>query len=149
MNKIKMDHNEYQKYLENNANRIYTDEKYGFKNYLEDANNVDILPYNLSNFNLSKELEKIININFDRETKDKNGHYMLKGFTNSEGEWYRLTDQMELKRTMGYYYSGYCYNSNYNMVMTYAEGDLYLKLFDNKKDYTQELEETIKWYDEN
>jgi hypothetical protein len=151
MTKLKMTHNEYNEYSKKNLSRTYdkNEPSYGFNQYLEDVKNVEIIPYNLSDYNLPEEIEKAINGIFTEETTSKKGEYMLVGFSESRDDWHKITDRLGLKRTMGYYYSGYCYSENQNMYMTYSEGDLYLKLFKCKEDYDLSLQETIKFYEEN
>ena len=148
MEKIKMTHNEYQEFLKKMASKIFSDKNYTYSDYLKDANSIEVLPFNLEKFNLTEDIEKCINVYFKEEYIDKDGIYSLKGFSESVDEWHRLTDKLGLKREMGYYYSGYCHNDNLNFYMTYCEGDLYLKLFDNKEIYKKSLNETIKWYEE-
>lgn len=147
MAKLQMTHNEYLEFLRTNVSRIYNEKGYSHKRYLDEADNVEILPFNLSAFNLTEEIKTTINNIFTEETTSKNGEYMLKGFSQTESEWYKITDKLKLKRVMGYHYSGYCFNEELNIYMTYSEGDLFLKLFTSETDYKLSLKETIEWYE--
>lgn len=151
MANLKMTHNEYMEYSKKSLGRVYDkcEPAYGFNQYLEDVKNVEVIPYDLSEYNLPEEIEKVINSIFTEETTSKKGEYMLVGFSESVEDWRKITDRLGLKRTMGYYYSGYCHSENLNMYMTYSEGDLYLKLFKNKEDYNNSLQETIEFYEKN
>lgn len=150
MEQIKMTNNEYQLFLKSNASKLWTkNNNYGMKEYTKDSLSVEILPFDLEKYNLSTALEKIINSEFTEEFTNKDGELVLKGFTESEDNWYKITDQLNLKRSMGYYYSGYCNNEDFNFYMTYCEGDLYLYLFTSKEEYKKSLQRTIQWYKEN
>lgn len=151
MTKLKMTHNEYMEFVKRNISKVSNEQEpnYGYKQYLEDVNSVEVLPYDLSNFGLPENIERAINCIFTEEITGEDDEYTLKGFAESEKDWYKITDRLNLKRAMGYYYSGYCYSETHNMYMTYSEGDLYLKLFTNEHDYKSSLERTIKWYEEN
>lgn len=149
MGKLVMTNNEYQEYLKKNASRIYNEEGYTMKNYNEDADNVELLDFDLSMYNLPDDVKMAINSYFMEETTDRNDHRMFKGRSMSEGQWCRITYALKLKRVYGYYYSGYCYNNELKMYMTYCEGDLYLKIYENQEEYETRLQETIKWYEEN
>lgn len=150
MEKIKMTNNEYQKFLKANADKIWNKNiNYSYQDYCKDADNVEILPFDLSKYNLPKDIEKNINNCFSEDHYNKDNEYVLEGSAISEEQWYKITDKLNLKRVTGYYYSGYCYNNEFNFYMTYCEGDLYLHLFEDKESYKKSLEKTIKWYDEN
>lgn len=149
MERVKMTHNEYRGFLKLNANRIYKEEGYSYKHYCEDAANVDILPFELSEYNLPEEIVKTINNIFTEETTSSKGEYMLKGFAESEDEWYEISDKLNLQRVTGYFYSGYCYNNDLKFYMTYCEGTLYLKLFQSEEEYKESLKNTIEWYKSN
>ena len=148
MEKLRMTNNEYQEYIKGLASKVWTDENYTMKQYCEDCDNVEIIPFDLARFNLPSDIEENINIIFHSEYIAKDGVYTLKGFSHDEDEWYKFTYLLNLKRPMGYYYSGYCYNDEYNFYMDYCEGDLWLKLFTNREDYERSLAETIKWYED-
>lgn len=151
MANLRLTHNEYSEYAKKSLGRVYdkNEPAYGFNQYLEDVKNVEVIPYDLSEYNLPEEIEKAINSIFTEETTNEKGEYMLVGFSESVEDWRKITDRLGLKRTMGYYYSGYCHSENENMYMTYCEGDLYLKLFKNKEDYNKSLQEAIEFYEKN
>ena len=144
-----MTNNDYKEFLKVNASRIWNDENYSYKDYCKDADNVEIIPFDLIKYNLSEDIEKNINNYFTNDYYNKDNEYILKGFSEFEDQWYKITDKLNLKREMGYYYTGYCHNDEFNFYMTYCEGDLYLHLFEDKESYKKSLEKTIKWYEEN
>ena len=149
MDKLRMTNNEYQEYIEGLAGKLWTDENYTFKQYCEDCDNVDIIPFELDRFNLPQKFKDDINYIFTTDYIDKNGIYTLKGSSQYEEDWYKFTEMLDLKRATGYYYSGYSHNDEYGFYMEHCEGDIWLKLFENKADYEKSLNATIKWYEEN
>ena len=64
MEKLRMTNNEYQEYIEGLASKLWTDENYTFKQYCEDCDNVDIIPFELDKFNLPQKFKDDINYNF-------------------------------------------------------------------------------------
>lgn len=148
MPKLKMTHNEYQLLLKENANRIYDkNDDYGLKQYTEDADNVEIIGFDLSDYNLPKEIEKYINISFTKERKDRNGAYGLQGFACGEDDLYNTIVKLKLKYK-DYGYSGYGYNDDLKLYLTYTEGDLFLILFKTKEEYDSSFTEMVNWYKE-
>ena len=64
MEKLRMTNNEYQEYIKGLASKVWTDENYTFKQYCEDCDNVEIIPFDLTRFNLPLDIEENINIIF-------------------------------------------------------------------------------------
>lgn len=150
MGKLKMTHNEYREFLQDNSAKIWKkDFNYSMSDYAKDSKSVEILPFNLKKFNLSKDIEKIVNDNFTHEYINEDGEPVIKGFVNSEDGWYNLINKLNIKHVINNSYNGYCYNDENNFYMDYCECDVYLKLFTNKEEYKKSLDKTIKWYEEN
>ena len=143
---MQMTKNDYKEYMKQCANKIYTVPEYSLEQYGKDLDAVEILPLDLAKYNLSPEIEKWINKLFDEDDTDRNGNYMLRGFTRCEGAEMRL-----LGLTYGDYsnsISFWGYNDTEYLIYTFCEGDTTLKLFANREEYEREKQETYEWYKE-
>ena len=143
--KIKrMTKNEYKQYMKDCAGRLYSVPGYTMEMYNRDLDEVKILPLDLKRFHFNPTLKKWINKLFDEEDVDRNGNYMLRGFTRHEG-----TELVMLGLSYGDYansYSFYAYNDKSRMIYTYCEGDTTLTLFENEENYLKAKQETATWY---
>ena len=144
----RMTKNEYKKYMEECANRVWTEPGYTMEKYNSDLDAVEILPLDLSKFpQLSEETIKWINIFFDEEDTDRNGEYMLRGFTRSP--WKTME---KLGLSYGDYAYGdlsyWAYNNNQRLIFTYCEGDTTLKMFATQEEYDKKYASTLAWYKE-
>lgn len=141
-----MTKNEYQDFLKECANKYWTVPGYNRKEMDAELDAVEILPFDLKRFNLDPQTEKWINILFKEETTDRNGNYMLRGFTYHERE--------EVNHLNAYYgdyanaYSFYAYNDKENLIYTYCEGDTTLTLFETAEAYAKAKQKSQKWYEE-
>ena len=136
-----MPRNEAQKFLEEQANRLHKGE-ISYEDYK--AIEIKYTPLDLTTYNLPTEIERWINALFTEETTDRNGNYMLCGFTHHE-----IAEMRVLHLHSGDYsrsLSGWAYNDEYKLIYTYCEGDTTLKIFDNEEDYLKEKSETLRWY---
>lgn len=112
----------------------------------------DIIPLDLSRFDSLKiDTADYINSNFDEETTDRNGNYMLKGFIgDSLALWYRDKEKLHCNYApYGFYYSGFGFNDAEMLIYTWCEGDTTVTLFSDREAYIKEREATEKWYEEN
>lgn len=149
---LKMTKNEYKAYLRSNADKIYNDNiQYTMTDYCRDADNVEILPLDLSAYpEITAKTAKYINMLFDEEDTDKNGNYMLRGFCgDSVARWTKEKQVLSLNYApYGFYYAGFGFNDKEMLIYTWCEGDTTLTLFNDRALYEQERAATEKWYDE-
>lgn len=142
-----MTKNEYQQYLKECANHLYTDKTYTKEMFDKDLDSVEIEDFDLSNYPLLEaETKKWINILFKEDSTDRNGNRMLIGFTRCE-----TAEMAKLNLNYGDYangYSFYAYNDKERLIYTYCEGDTTLKPFATKDEYEKEKSETREWYKE-
>lgn len=141
-----MTKNEYKEFLKECANKYWTVPEYNKKEMDAELDAVEILPFDLQRFNLDPETEKWINLLFKEETTDRNGNYMLRGFT-----YYEREEVNHLNAHYGDYanaYSFYAYNDKENFIYTYCEGDTTLTLFETEEIYSKAKAETQQWYKE-
>lgn len=144
---MKMTKNEYKKFLEANASRLYNDSSYSMQDYTRDADNVEIIPVDLSEFpQISPKTKELINILFDEEDHDRKNNYMLRGFTHHPD-----AEKAKLNLIYGVYadcYSFYAYNDTEMIIYTYCEGDTTLTLFNDPVKYEAEKADCEKWWRE-
>lgn len=114
---------------------------------IPNANEYDILPLDLSAYKLSEVTQRIADINFNCETEDKNGNYMLTGHWLSD-LCYQFAEKCKFDLVQIDAYSSYAYSDEQLAVFTYCEGDIYLTLFTDKAKYEAEKARIIKFYKE-
>ena len=143
----RMTKNEYKEYMKECANRVWTEPGYTMERYNADLDAVEILPLDLSRFpQLSEESVKWINALFEEEDTDRDGNYMLRGFTRCES-----AEVNKLNCNFGDYanaYSFFAYNNNEYLIYTYCEGDTTLIIYPNKASYDKGYKKTHAWYKE-
>lgn len=142
-----MTKNEFKKYMEECASRLWTEKGYTMEKYNADLDAIEILPLDLSKFpQLSENSIKYINGLFDEEDTDRDGNYMLRGFTRCEsGEVSRLNCNY------GDYanaYSFFAYNNDEYFIYTYCEGDTTLTIYPDRETYEKGYKKTHDWYKE-
>ncbi len=144
---LKMTNNDYKEYCKECASRLYNESGYSISDFRRDTDNVEILPFDLSRFpQLSETTIRWINAFFSEEDTDKNGNYILRGFTYRE-----RTAVQELGLNYGDYadcYSFFAYNNKELLVFEYCEGDISMKIFPDKESYDNEYMEMYEFYKE-
>lgn len=149
MGKIKCTRNEMHEILSQKVNDCYAG-KMAWSEYSELE--FDIIPLDFSRFpEIKPETQKYINSVFDKETTDRNGNYMLRGFIgDSLKQWYRDKEKLNLNYApYGFYYSGFGFNDSEMLIYTWCEGDTTLTIFSDREKYEAERKATEKWFDEN
>ncbi len=143
-----MTKNEYKEYMKECASKLYNVPGYTMKDYNEELDNVKILPFNLSAFPALKDITRErINRFFSEEDKDKEGNYMLRGFTHHEG-----TEMIFLGLFYGDFSDAlnfFAYNNEELFLYTYCEGDTTLTLFPDKESYEKGYNVMYEWYKKN
>lgn len=144
---MRMTRNAFKEYMRQNASRLYNEPNYTMAKYNANCDAVEIIPLDLSGYpQITKETAKYINSLFDEEDYDRNGNYMLRGFTRCE---YAEMEAMNLEQsghTNGYSFCAY--NDPEMLIYTYCEGDTTLKPFADRESYEKEKTETLAWYAE-
>ena len=103
--------------------------------------------FNLSGFPVKRETAKWINLLFDEETQDRNGNYMLRGFTRIE-----MSEVSLLKLSFGDYSRSslnfWAYNDEELLLYTFCEGDTTLTIFTDPEIYKVNKSAMLRWYKE-
>ncbi len=145
---MEMTKNQYQEYVKKCASRWHNEAGYTKEKFDADINAVKILPLDLSKFLcLSDRSISWINKLFTEETTDRDGNYMLRGFTYRE-----MSEVIALKCKYGEYAQGlnfFAYNEEECFIYTYCEGDTTITLFPDRESYKAAYRKTLKWYSEN
>lgn len=110
-------------------------------------NEYEILPLNLSAYHLNEDTVRIANINFMKESTDRNGNYMLVGHWLSN-LCYQFASKCKFDLTQVDTYSAYAFSDEQMVVFIYTEGDIYLIPFTDREKYEAEKAETIRFYKE-
>jgi len=140
-----MTRNEYKEYMRKLASKVHRDPNYTIAMYKADLDAVIIAPLDLSKFKaLKKDTRKFINAFFDEEDTDRDGNYMLRGFTYHQDIEVKKFNCKYGDYTNGY--SFYAYNDEEFMIYTYCEGDTTLTLYPNKESYDIGYKKTHDWY---
>ena len=151
MNKIKCTRNEMYKILKKAISDCH-DGKILIEEYSEIE--FEIIPLDFSKFpQLKADTREYINKNFDKETTDENGNYMLKRFIgDSLALWYKNKENLHCNYApYGFYHShgGFGFNDEEMLIYTWGEGDTTVTLFSDEATYLKERKATEKWYEEN
>lgn len=98
-------------------------------------------------FRLNEDTIRIAKVNFTKETTDRKGNYMLKG------HWwrdlcYQFANICDFVAVQIDGYSSYAYSDAQMAILEYCEGDISLKVFDDRSRYEQEKADTIRFYKE-
>ena len=146
--KIQMIHNEFVEYMKANANRLYTEKGYTMEDYNRDYANVEVLPFDLSRFGLSfsEEQLKVINLFFTEERVNRLGHTLLEGHLMNSSE-HMVANTLGFDMVTDRGYSGFGKCDENKCVFEFCEGDIYLVLCENMKEYHEELESHCKFYE--
>lgn len=103
--------------------------------------------FNLSNYHLSENTCRIVNLNFIEETTNRNGEYMLRGLWASD-LCYQFAKKCKFTLVQVDGYSAYAYSDEQMAIFTYCERDITLTPYTNKEDYEKAKENIIKFYKE-
>ena len=144
---MKLSREDAKKYKDELTEKYYKKE-ISVKEFSRLWDEIELLPYDLSAFPLvSEETAKWINILFqDISETDKNGNYMLRGFTRNPD-----MEMQKLDLSYGDYADGlsfYAYNDLEMLLYSYCEGDTTLKIFSDKETYEREKEADRQWFEE-
>lgn len=107
----------------------------------------EIADLDLSAYSLNEDTKRIANVNFMKETEDRNGNYMLSGHWFSDLS-YQFAEKCKFDLIQVDGYSSYAYSDEQMAVFTYCEGDISLTLFTDKAKYETKKASTIKFYEE-
>jgi len=143
---MKMTREDAKKYKDEITN-LYWQGKISIKEFDKRWDEIELIPYDLSAFPLvNEETAKWINILFQEPSEtDKNGNYMLRGFTR-----FLKIEMQKLGLSYGDYADGlsfYAYNDTEMLLYSYCEGDTTLKIFNDKETYEKEKEADRQWFE--
>lgn len=144
--KVEMTHNEYQEFLNNNANRLYTDSNYTIEDYARDAHNVVIKGFDLNKFPLTDEMKELINSMFKSDRISRMGNLLLDGFLPSNTGIYSLAATLGCKIVCDNGLSGFFRNDKERFLLKFCEGDLYLEICETDMDYKKALDSSCEFY---
>lgn len=147
--KVKMTHNEFVEYMKANANRLYSEKGYTMAHYNQDCDNVEVLDYDLSRFQLdfSEDQLRVINAYFTEETVSRLGNMRLVGHTLGSGE-YRVANTLGIDMLANGAYNGFGKSDENKCLFEFCEGDIYLILCENEEAYKAELDSFKEFYHE-
>ena len=144
--KQQMTRNQFQEYLKNNAARFYNEKGYTMEDFKRDADNVEILGFDLDKYGLSAEMQKVINDAFSSESVNKHGNMFVKGHYNTFSYVNGIADALDCKLVSSGVYNGFYKNDNSRLVLEYCEGDVSLILCETKEAYFKEVASYFKFY---
>ena len=98
---------------------------------------------NLNNYNLSEKLKNNISRFFDEEKTDRKGDKIFCTFAGHLV--HQIANILELE-SCRISYNGYYKDDKNMIILDYAEGDAYLKIFNTEAQYQTELKETEEFY---
>lgn len=134
-------------YLESLVSRVYDkNDTYNLDDYFKaewELEPIDFTDYPQIKTETRKWIEKF----FDEEDTDKNGHTIYRGFHGDNiKRWYLEKEKLGLYCHYGFYYAGCGWNDEEMLVYTFCEGDITLKMFNDRKEYETERDETEAFF---
>lgn len=143
---MEMTRNEYNEFCKECASKLYNTPGYSMADFKKDTDAVTIIPLDLSKYTeITDETKKWINALFSEEDTNRDGNYMLRGFTHRE---YAEAEKLNIVPEIYSNYSWHGVNDKEMLIYTYCEGDTTLTIFDDREKYDKEKAKTIKWYKE-
>lgn len=141
-----MTHNEYQKFLEQNASRLHNESGYTMEDYIRDADSVAVLGFDLSKYGLSKEYEVLINASFSTEGDSVLHNKILRGHFMDNDKIFAVANALGCECAYDNYYSGFFKNDESRLVFGFCEGDITLILCEDEKSYRAEYYRSCQFY---
>ena len=142
-----MTHNQFRKFLEDNASRLYTDGHYTIEDYNRDADSVVILDYDLDRFHLSEDVQKIINRFFDTDEVNSLGHALFRGHLVNDNYIGPIANYLGCESVCLESYRGFYKSDANKCLFSYCEGDINLVLCENEKEYQEEVASYCNFYE--
>lgn len=135
---------DYHNFLKDCVEKVYKGDMTWkeYRNMKIEFEPIDFSPYPA----IAKETQEWIEKLFDSEDTDRNGNYMLRGFTH-----YEYTEKDKLGCEIGdggNGYSWWAYNDTEMLIYTYCEGDTTLTLCPTREIYESEKERNRVFYTE-
>ena len=142
-----MTKNEYQDYLSKIARRLHTDAGYSLQDFQRDADRVQVLGFELDQFNLSDVDRQIINKMFDSDEKNKNGNLLLRGHVMDRGFVNMIANTLYCHSACDNGLNGFYTNRDKRCLLEFCEGDIYLTLCETNEAYNEEWESLCTFYE--
>ena len=144
---LTMTNNQYVKFLEDSVSRVYQkDSNYTFADYSRDADQVEIIPFEINSKN--EKLKALINglCSTDEVQKDCT---VYRGHTPKDNIYFNLQDVGGFKDIEGgNFYSCAYQNESELTTASYCEGDICIKVYNKKEAFENEVKRIEKFYRE-
>lgn len=143
---IKMTKNEYNAFLEKNAERLHTEADYTLQDFKRDAESVQVLGFELSRFQLNEKDCGVINAMFETEQSAGDralfrGHVLESRFVNL------IANTLSLKNICDKGHNGFFCSDEKRCVFEFCEGDISLSIYNSDFAYRVGLDEYNKFYE--
>lgn len=135
---------DYHNFLKDCVEKVYKGDMTWkeYRNMKIEFEPIDFSPYPA----IAKETQEWIEKLFDSEDTDRNGNYMLRGFT-----YHPYNEKLWLNMVLGdggNGYSWWAFNNAEMLIYTYCEGDTTLTLCSTREIYESEKERSRVFYTE-
>lgn len=134
-----MTHNEFDKYLEEIANRVYTDPNYNILDYKRDADSVIVKGFELEKSFLSEDHKTIVNEFFDTNDLTNNGNMFLRGHLNCYDMIYGFAKMLSCETICDNGLTSYFRNDKEKIILTFSEGDIALTVCNSEEEFQKEV----------
>lgn len=141
-----MTHNEFQKYQENLAKKIWNQEiEYNVTDFVNDTKKVYVIDYDLDKYNIPDEIKILIN-EYMKSNKIFENHETFFGHIDLDSTHY-MAKLLHCEYGIPFGYAGYYRNNDYMMIINYAEGDFNVSLYTDKQIYNNAVIQTHNFYE--
>ena len=142
-----MSHNQYQAFLQHNANRLCEDAGYTLEDYRRDAEGVELLPFRLEQFDLDSGVQDFINQRFTSISYTPAGDACLQcHVTSSVGSRF-IADALGCELVCNQGFSGFYKNDRSRLLLEFCEGSVSLLICGSQKSYAAQLAEFNRFYE--
>lgn len=142
-----MSHNQYQAFLQHNANRLYEDVSYTLEDYRRDADGVEVLPFCLEQFRLDASVQEFINQRFTSISYTASGDACLRCHLNSSIGVKLMADELGCESVCNQGFNGFYKKDKNRLILEFCEGDISLLICSSQKSYAAHLAEFNRFYE--
>ena len=136
-----MSRNQYQAYLQGNAQRMVDDVGYTIDDYRRDAKRVEVLPFQLDGFRLSSGQKAVMDNRFTSISYTQEGDACLRGRVGSTVGVGLIAKELGCELVCKQDFSGFYKSDLHKFILEFADGDVSLLICKSHMSYANRLAE--------
>lgn len=144
--RLRMTHNEYMEFDKRNLDRLRVDPHYSMADYKRDAEQVEIIGFDLDRFGLSLETQNFIDRTFSTDTADRYGNVVLQEYVRDREFVSQIAEELGCVLAWDNGYGGFFWNNDRKCILAFCRGDLSLVLCEDAEAYRKAVEGYNRFY---